>query len=210
MGGLRAEMFTFNVTNRCDTCVDQPAGKTSSGLVLPKVNLILGPWFQTEFFANYGEGYHSNDARSAVAPGGVPLARAKTYEVGLRSQPWGPDGLMLTASLWAIDLQSELVFVGDEGTTEARGPTRRRGVEVAATGPSMGAAVRERQCRLDKRQVRQRRRDSVGARAHRLRRVDLAVARRLAFAAPGHVYGRSSFDRRPERQISLMARLRPH
>ncbi|HEY7532200.1 MAG TPA: TonB-dependent receptor, partial [Nitrospiraceae bacterium] len=131
MGGLRAEMFTFNVSNRCDTCVDQPAGKTSSGLVLPKVNLILGPWFKTELFANYGEGYHSNDARSAVAPGGVPLARAKTYEVGLRSQPWGLDGLMLTVSLWAIDLQSELVFVGDEGTTEVRGPTRRRGVEAA-------------------------------------------------------------------------------
>ena len=137
-GGLRAEMFTFNVSNRCDTCVDQPAGKTSSGLVLPKANLILGPWFKTELFANYGEGYHSNDARSAVAPGGVPLARAKTYEVGVRSQPWGPDGLLLTATLWAIDLQSELVFVGDEGTTEARGPTKRRGVEAAVRGQVWG------------------------------------------------------------------------
>lgn len=45
---------------------------------------------------------------------------------------------MLTASLWAIDLQSELVFVGDEGTTENRGPTRRRGVEVAARGQIWG------------------------------------------------------------------------
>lgn len=137
MAGVRAEVFTFDVTNRCATCVDQPGGRTSSGLVLPKANLILGPWFKTELFANYGEGYHSNDARSAVM-GGVPLARAKTYEVGLRSQPWGPDGLTLTATLWAIDLQSELVFVGDEGTTEARGPTRRRGVEAALRGQLWG------------------------------------------------------------------------
>jgi hypothetical protein len=137
MAGVRAEVFTFDVTNGCATCVDQPGGRTSSGLVLPKANLILGPWFKTELFANYGEGYHSNDARSAVM-GGVPLARAKTYEVGLRSQPWGPDGLTLTATLWAIDLQSELVFVGDAGTTEARGPTKRRGVEAALRGQLWG------------------------------------------------------------------------
>ncbi|BFU95378.1 MAG: putative TonB-dependent receptor [Nitrospira sp.] len=137
-GGLRAPIFTFDVNNRCSTCVEQPAGRKTSSMVLPKANLVLGPWFKTEFFANYGQGYHSNDARSAVAIDAVPLARAQTYEVGLRAQPWGPDGLMLTASLWAIDLQSELVFVGDEGTTENRGPTRRRGVEVAARGQIWG------------------------------------------------------------------------
>jgi hypothetical protein len=137
-GGVRSEIFTFDVRNRCPACPDQPAGRTTSGLVLPKANLILGPWFRTELFANYGEGYHSNDARSAVAPGASPLARAKTYEVGARSRPWRPDGLELIATLWAIDLQSELVFVGDDGTTEIRGPTRRRGVEVAARGQIIG------------------------------------------------------------------------
>ena len=50
----------------------------------------------------------------------------------------GTDGLELIATLWAIDLQSELVFVGDDGTTEIRGPTRRRGVEVAARGQVIG------------------------------------------------------------------------
>jgi len=137
-GGVRSEVFTFDVRNRCPTCIDQPEGRTTSSIVLPKANLILGPWLRTEWFANYGEGYHSNDARSAVAPGSAPLARAKTYEVGARSKPWGPDGLELIATLWAIDLQSELVFVGDDGTTEIHGPTRRRGVEVAARGQVIG------------------------------------------------------------------------
>jgi outer membrane receptor protein involved in Fe transport len=137
-GGLRAEIFTFDVRNRCATCAEQPAGRLSSGIVLPKVNLVLGPWFKTEFFANYGEGYHSNDARSAVQPGSSPLARARTYEVGVRSKPWGPDGLELIATAWAIDLKSELVFVGDAGTTEIRGASRRRGVEMAARGQVWG------------------------------------------------------------------------
>ncbi len=137
-GGLRAETFTFDVRNRCSTCAEQPAGRTSSSIVLPKMNLILGPWASTEFFANYGEGYHSNDARSAVAPGSSPLARAQSYEVGVRSKPGGPQGIEFIATLWRLDLKSELVFVGDEGTTEIRGPSRREGVEVAARGQVWG------------------------------------------------------------------------
>ncbi|RPH77249.1 MAG: TonB-dependent receptor, partial [Nitrospiraceae bacterium] len=137
-GGLRSETFTFDVHNRCAACPEQPAGRTTSGIVLPKMNLILGPWAGTELFANYGEGYHSNDARSAVAPGSSPLARAKSYEVGARSRPWGPDGVELIATLWQLDLKSELVFVGDEGTTEIRGATRRQGMEVAARGQVWG------------------------------------------------------------------------
>jgi outer membrane receptor protein involved in Fe transport len=138
VGGLRAETFTFDVRNRCTSCVEQPAGRTNSGIVLPKMNLILGPWANTEFFANYGEGYHSNDARSAVSPGSSPLARAKSYEVGVRSKPWGPEGVEVTATIWRVDLKSELLFVGDEGTTEIRGPSRREGVEVAARGQVWG------------------------------------------------------------------------
>ncbi|MFO0705634.1 MAG: TonB-dependent receptor plug domain-containing protein [Nitrospira sp.] len=138
VGGVRGETFTFNVRNRCATCAEQPAGRTSSGIVLPKLNLILGPWAGTEFFANYGEGYHSNDARSAVASGSSPLARARSYEVGLRAKPFGPDGLELIATLWQLDLKSELVFVGDEGTTDIRGATRRRGAEIAARGQVWG------------------------------------------------------------------------
>ncbi|MCW5793184.1 MAG: TonB-dependent receptor plug domain-containing protein [Nitrospira sp.] len=137
-GGVRTEVFTFDVRNRCANCAEQPAGNTSTGLVLPKMNVILGPWFETEFFANYGEGYHSNDARSAVARAASPLAKARNYEVGIRSKPWGRDGVELIGTLWALDLKQELVFVGDAGTTEIRGASRRRGLEVAARGQVWG------------------------------------------------------------------------
>jgi outer membrane receptor protein involved in Fe transport len=137
-GGMRGEMFAFDVRNRCELCAERPSGRTTSSLVLPKATMILGPWFTTELFVNYGEGFHSNDARAAVVPGASPLARAKTYEVGLRSRPWGGDGLEWTVACWQVDLQSELVFLGDQGTTEIRGASRRRGVEVAARGQVMG------------------------------------------------------------------------
>lgn len=137
-GGLRAETLTFDVRNRCPTCVEQPAGRTTSSIVLPKMNLALGPWARTELFANFGEGYHSNDARSAVTSGSSPLARAKSYEVGIRSKPFGPEGIELIATAWQLDLQQELIFVGDAGTTEIRGPSRRRGVEIAARGQIYG------------------------------------------------------------------------
>jgi hypothetical protein len=137
-GGLRSEIFTFDVRNRCQDCVEQPAGRTTSGVLLPKANLILGPWASTEFFLNYGDGFHSNDARAAVVGGASPIARARTYEAGVRSKPWGPDGVELIATLWALDLNQELVFVGDEGTTEVRGASRRRGMEVAARGQVYG------------------------------------------------------------------------
>jgi outer membrane receptor protein involved in Fe transport len=137
-GGVRGEVFTFDVNNRCATCIEQSAGQKSSGIVLPKMNMILGPWGGTEFFINYGEGFHSNDARSAVRPGSAPLSRSINYEIGVRSSPWGPDKLELLATLWRMDIKSELVFVGDEGSTEIRGATRRQGVEVAARGQVWG------------------------------------------------------------------------
>ena len=137
-GGIRGEYFTVDVNNRCASCAERPAGQKGSGMVLPKMSMILGPWAKTELFLNYGEGFHSNDARSAVAFGASPLARARNYEVGVRSRPWGPAGIELTATLWQLDLQSELVLAGDEGTTKIRGATRRQGVEVAARGQVWG------------------------------------------------------------------------
>lgn len=137
-GGVRGDYFTFDVRNTCAGCPQQASGRTDSGLVTTKANLILGPWAGTEFFVNFGSGFHSNDARSAVTAAASPLARATGMEIGLRSQPWGPEGMELLATLWSLDLQSELVFAGDEGTTVARGPTRRRGLELGARGRIVG------------------------------------------------------------------------
>ena len=58
------------------------------------------------------------------------LPRAVGAETGLRTRLF--DRLNLGAALWWLDLESEFVFVGDAGTTEASGRTRRRGLDLEA------------------------------------------------------------------------------
>ncbi len=138
--GVRGDLFFFDVNDRLSrgtTNATRIRGNTTDGIVNPKASLILSPfvnkntlWRNTEFFLNFGMGYHSNDARDAVQARGTPLSRSTGAELGVRTNLW--DRLDLAAALWILDLNSELVFVGDEGVTEASGPTRRWGVDFEA------------------------------------------------------------------------------
>jgi len=132
--GLRGDYHHFDVTG-----ISHPGngGTASKGIVSPKLSMIFGPYGQTELYANAGYGFHSNDARGATitrdpvtgAPAErvTPLARAISAEVGARSMilpRW-----QSTLALWGLDIASELIFVGDAGSTEASRPSRRYGVE---------------------------------------------------------------------------------
>lgn len=130
-GGGRADVFTFTVNDRCgSTCTNRPNGHASDVIGSAKGNLIFGPWSKTEFFVNVGTGFHSNDARDVVTnTSATTLPRAIGYEIGTRSKTVDWAEVML--SLWMLDLESELVFIGDEGTTEPQGKTRRMGTEFS-------------------------------------------------------------------------------
>jgi outer membrane receptor for monomeric catechols len=131
--GLRADAYRFDVTS------DNPlnSGDGSDGLVSPKFSAAFGPWAATEFYVNAGTGFHSNDARGAVITVDpktgepvdrvTPLVRARGAEIGFRTVRIR--GLQSTAAFWYLGLDSELVFVGDAGTTEAGRPSRRLGFE---------------------------------------------------------------------------------
>ncbi len=133
IAGLRYDYFRFDVSS------DIPAnsGNISDSLLSPKLSMIFGPWFNTEYFLNWGQGFHSNDARGTtitVDPKtGDPvqrvdaLVRTTGYEVGLRSRIL--PGLTTTLALWRLRQDSELLFVGDAGTTEPSRPSQRTGVE---------------------------------------------------------------------------------
>jgi len=131
--GLRADAYRFSVTS--DNSLN--SGDGSDGMVSPKFGAVLGPWAGTEVYANAGMGFHSNDARGAtirVDPASgepvdrvTPLVRARGAEVGLRTVR--VRGLQSTVALWYLGLDSELLFVGDAGTTVAGRPSRRVGVE---------------------------------------------------------------------------------
>ena len=135
--GVRADDYEFDVNSQ----LALNSGKRSDTQVSPKASLVLGPWRETEFFFNAGTGFHSNDARGTTArvdpSDGVtpldrvdPLVEARAAEVGLRTALL--PNAQVSLSLWQLKLDSELVYVGDEGVTEASRASRRRGVEIGA------------------------------------------------------------------------------
>ena len=134
--GIRADGYRFNVDAKTEP---GNSGTARAGIVSPKGGVVLGPFHGTEFYGNAGTGFHSNDARGATisvdsasgAPADrvTPLARATGAEFGVRTV--AIPHLQSSLSVWSLGLASELVFVGDAGTTEAGRPSRRDGVEFA-------------------------------------------------------------------------------
>ena len=135
LAGVRVDGYRFGV----DAGAPANSGTEYAARVSPKAGVVLGPWKGTEFYANVGRGFHSNDARGATitidpvtgAPADrvTPLARATAAEVGVRTVR--VKGLQSTVALWTLGLESELLFVGDAGTTEAGRSSRRYGIEWA-------------------------------------------------------------------------------
>ena len=134
--GARADAYRFDV----DADLAANSGKNSDAIFSPKASVAYTPFEQIEFYANYGRGFHSNDARGTsinIDPntGGAAdrvdaLVAGTGYEGGVRARPL--PGLTLTGTYWWLDLKSELLFIGDGGTTEAQGPSKRRGYELGA------------------------------------------------------------------------------
>lgn len=130
--GLRGDYYSFDVTS--DLAAN--SGTADDAILSPKASVIYSPGERTELYLSGGLGFHSNDARGTVQsiePGtGAavdpvdPLVPSRGAEVGLRTTL--VDGWRSTLAAWTIDLDSELLFVGDAGTTEASGASRRFGI----------------------------------------------------------------------------------
>jgi len=137
--GVRYTWFDFEVDDRL---AGAPSGGGNDDRWLPKVSLVLSPFSEAglwrgpsrwlrdlELFLNFGMGYHSNDARIASDDDAL-LARATGAEAGLRIRFF--DRVEMALDVFWLELEDELVFVGDEGTTESVGQTKRLGVELVA------------------------------------------------------------------------------
>ncbi len=134
VAGLRADAQQAEVRSP----LAANSGRARDQRLSPKLSLVLGPWLGAEWYLSQGRGFHSNDARGsttrvdpndpaqALAPV-RPLVRTRGEEIGVRAQWW--PGWTHTLALWQLQMDSELVFVGDAGTTEASRPSRRRGLE---------------------------------------------------------------------------------
>ncbi len=145
--GLRGD-FINNVVVVHDTAMHNPnvnsanSGNQGQAMVSPKLSLIIGPWFNTEYFINTGFGYHSNDARGTTlqldpntgttldsnSTRISPMAQSRGIETGIRSN--FIKDLNSTLAFWWLESNQELVFTGDAGTTQVKGKSHRYGVEI--------------------------------------------------------------------------------
>ena len=153
--GLRGDFFYANdrAYDPLDTVVNGGPYTTpfhnnslSQGALSPKASLILGPWFDTEFYVSAGQGLHSNDVRASAYPVQAAftaagpasglltaqyplLERALGYEIGVRSA--AIPHLQTSLAFFRLHEDSEQVFAGDSAQDEPSGPTTRTGVEFA-------------------------------------------------------------------------------
>lgn len=123
--GVRGDFYRFHVDPNDPTA---RSDEESDSIFSPKAGLVFGPWMESEIYLNWGRGFHSNDARgvtAAVDPA-RPLVPSEGSEIGVRS--WLTRNWNTTLALWYLELDSELVFVGDAGTTEPGPASHRVGV----------------------------------------------------------------------------------
>jgi outer membrane receptor protein involved in Fe transport len=129
--GARLDKFFFDVRRQGGSNV---SGKVEDFIASPKLNVVLSPFAdnavakRSEIYLNFGSGFHSNDAREVVSdPSKTALPRALGGEVGFRTKLY--DRFDVAIDYWGLNLASELVWAGDDGTTEPKGRTQRHGIE---------------------------------------------------------------------------------
>ncbi|NDB67107.1 MAG: TonB-dependent receptor [Methylocystaceae bacterium] len=119
-------------------------GATTSQLISPKGSVVINPWDnKTDFYMNFGRGFHSNDFRSTTQTydtseldsnyGYIPVKRQPLLspstgaEVGVKTK--AVDGLESAATLFFMRTQTENIFEGDTGNTKIARGADRVGIE---------------------------------------------------------------------------------
>jgi hypothetical protein len=134
--GIRHDYLSVDV----DSDLVSNSGTDSDQMTNIKAGLSYLINDQWQAYANLGQSFHSNDARGVVisidptsGEAAEPvdlLVRGQGGEIGLRVASSNQYNASL--SLWYLENDSELVFVGDAGSTEASRASIRKGVEFAS------------------------------------------------------------------------------
>ena len=131
LGGLRADFYSFDLHSK----LSDVHGTKSDNILSPKLGAAYAINGNVEVYANWGRGFHSNDARGVVVkldpdtplvPG---LVKGTGKEVGARYQQ---GNFSVSATYWWLDLASELKFSGDANAAEPSDPSKRRGYELVS------------------------------------------------------------------------------
>ena len=134
--GLRIDHYDFDVrAARLDN-----SGSGSDNEWLPSLSVVYALTDRVELSANWGRGFHSNDVRGVTITtdpvSGEPADSVALFvgqegvDLGLRFEDESGNNVTLTWFYLVSD--SELLFVGDSGSTEPSDGSRRTGIDFAA------------------------------------------------------------------------------
>ena len=114
------------------------SGSVDDVLVSPKLSMAFGPFNKTEFYVNYGRGFHSNDAKGTViridpntgdfADRAEPLVSTEGFDVGFRTT--AVPNLQSTLTVFSLELGLRTHFRGRRRRDRSRAaqPSSRSGV----------------------------------------------------------------------------------
>jgi outer membrane receptor protein involved in Fe transport len=129
--GLRFDYFTFDVdgfeTSGATTFLK---GNESSGKFQPKLALAWSPFEKVpvSFYANYGRGISSQDARGVVRnPDAPKVSTTDFYQLGTS---YNSNRFSAVGSFFFIDRSNEQVYIPDDGSIEFAGRSRSYGLEL--------------------------------------------------------------------------------
>ena len=131
--GLRADAYKFKVKSKDYDQTDDD----SDFILSPKASIAYAFSDNNEMYFSFGNGFHSNDARGVItfrdpitgekSSPADPLVKSTGFEWGIKALI--NEQLNTSLAVWSLELDSELLFVGDAGTTEANRPSKRWGIE---------------------------------------------------------------------------------
>ncbi len=163
-GGVRSDLFTFNVLDNCaahgvshpsptnppvnQSCVDQQnfgrhrepdqRASTSSVAVLPRATVLFGPFEGFTLSGSYGQGVRSVDPEYITQDVGTPFASIKAYEGGVSYVRSFSDTLLVARSIFfQTHVDRDLIFSQTAGRNVLGNGTTRTGWVGAGrvTGP---------------------------------------------------------------------------
>lgn len=125
--GLRYDYFLFAYNSSID---DTSSANRGQGILSPKATIYYKLSQSVQLYTSGGYGFHSNDARVSVyRTAQSSLPRAKSADLGTNLKIGNK--LFLNAALWYMYLESEYVYVGDDGLLEPSGSTTRMGIDMS-------------------------------------------------------------------------------
>ena len=129
IGGLRGDWYRFETTAVAGA--SSWSGIEKDSILSPKIGANYEVADGFALYANWAEGFHSNDARGVTNPSDPApgLVEGRMKEVGARFER---GGLILTGVYWWSSIDSELIYVGDAGAVEPSDPGKRDGYELTA------------------------------------------------------------------------------